>query len=54
MGNGGYKNGEFDLIAIANHTMTANDIDEWERCFKKVSEILFNGSEVKGVRLYHR
>jgi len=28
--------------------MTANDIDEWERCFKKVSEILFSTSEVKG------
>ena len=45
MGNGRYKNGEFDLIAIANHLMTVNDFNEWERCFKKVSEILYNTSE---------
>lgn len=45
MGNGRYKNGEFDLIAIANHVMTANDFTEWERCFRKVSEILYNASE---------
>jgi len=45
MGNGRYKNGEFDLVVIANHVMTANDFTEWERCFRKASEILYNASE---------
>ena len=45
MGNGRYKNGMFDLIAVANYQMPSNDFTEWERCFRKVSEILYNASE---------
>ena len=45
MGTGRFKNGKFDITAIANFAMTMNDWTEWERCFKKVSEILYNASE---------
>lgn len=45
MGTGRFKDGKFDLTAVANFFMTADDWIEWERCFKKVSEILYNASE---------
>jgi hypothetical protein len=45
MGNGRFKNGRFDMVVVANFLMTANDWTEWERSFKKVSEILYNASE---------
>lgn len=45
MGTGRFKDGKFDLTAVANFTMTAADWTEWERCFNKVSEIFYNASE---------
>jgi len=45
MGTGRFKNGKFDLTAVANFLMTDADWNEWERCFTKVSEIFYNASE---------
>lgn len=45
MGTGRFKDGKFDMTAVANFVMTVNDWTEWERCFKKVSEILYNAPE---------
>lgn len=45
MGTGRFKDGKFDLTAVANFSMTAADWTEWERCFNKVSEIFYNASE---------
>jgi hypothetical protein len=45
MGQGRFKNGKFDLLVVANFVMSASDWTEWERSFKKASEILYNASE---------
>lgn len=45
MGTGRYAHGKFDMTAVANFVMTADDWAAWERCFGKVSEILYNLSE---------
>jgi hypothetical protein len=45
MGLGRFKNGKFDLVAVANFLMASNDWTEWERSIKKASEILYNASE---------
>lgn len=45
MGTGRFKDGKFDLTAVANFFMMPADWTEWERCFNKASEILYNASE---------
>lgn len=45
MGTGRFRDGKFDIIAVANFLMTDADWTEWERCFTKVSEIFYNASE---------
>jgi hypothetical protein len=45
MGLGRFKNGKFDLVVVANFSMTDDDWVKWERALKKASEIFFNASE---------
>ena len=45
MGLGRFKNGKFDLVVVANFSMTDEDWVKWERALKKASEIFFNASE---------
>ena len=45
MGHGRYKDGKLDFTVIANFLMSVQDWTDWERAFKKASEILYNSSE---------
>jgi von Willebrand factor type A domain len=45
MGTGRFKNGKFDLTVVANFVMSTADVTEWERGFKKASELFWDASE---------
>lgn len=45
MGTGRYKNGKFDLILSIRHNADATRIQQWERSFRRASEILFDATE---------
>ena len=45
MGSGRFKNGQFELIVVADFSMAAADWAAWERTFRKSSEIFWNASE---------
>ena len=45
MGMGRYRDGKFDLVVVANFTMSATDWTEWRRSFEKASELFWNASE---------
>jgi hypothetical protein len=45
MGQGRFKDGKFDLVVVANFVMSDADWVEWERGFRKASEIFYNASE---------
>ncbi|BBO89483.1 vWA domain-containing protein [Desulfosarcina ovata] len=45
MGLGRYKNGKFDLILSLRHNADATRIGQWERSFRRASEILFDATD---------
>jgi hypothetical protein len=45
MGIGRYKNGKFDLILSIRHQADSTRILQWERSFKRASEILFDATD---------
>lgn len=45
MGIGRYKNGKFDLIVSLRHDAGDERIDQWERSFRRASEILFDATD---------
>jgi len=45
MGIGRYKNGKFDLILSLRHNADATRIQQWERSFRRASEILFDATD---------
>ncbi|MHA2262797.1 MAG: hypothetical protein ACXAEN_10435, partial [Candidatus Thorarchaeota archaeon] len=45
MGTGRYKNGKFDLVLSLRHSADDTRILQWERSFKRASEILFDATE---------
>lgn len=45
MGIGRFENGKFDLILSLRHNADATRIEQWERSFRRASEILFDASD---------
>lgn len=45
MGIGRYKDGKFDLILSIRHNADATRIQQWERSFRRASEILFDATD---------
>lgn len=45
MGIGRYKNGKFDLIVSLRHDADDERIEQWERSFRRASEILFDATD---------
>lgn len=45
MGVGRYKDGKFDLILSIRHNADAPRIEQWERSFKRASEILYDATD---------
>ena len=45
MGIGRYSNGKFDLILSLRHNADATRIEQWERSFRRASEILFDATD---------
>ncbi|WP_170308922.1 vWA domain-containing protein [Pseudonocardia hierapolitana] len=42
---GRFKNGKFDLVVVANFSMSSSDATEWRRSFEKASELFWDASE---------
>lgn len=45
MGIGRFKNGKFDLILSLRHNVGAARIEQWERSFRRASEILYDATD---------
>lgn len=45
MGLGRYKDGKFDLILSIRHSADSARIDQWERSFRRASEILYDATD---------
>lgn len=45
MGIGRYKNGKFDLVLSLRHNADADRITQWERSFRRASEILYDATD---------
>lgn len=45
MGIGRYKDGKFDLVLSVRHAADASRIAQWERSWKRASEILFDATD---------
>lgn len=45
MGIGRYKNGKFDLILSIRHNADTTRIQQWERSFRRASEILYDSTD---------
>ena len=45
MGVGRYKDGKFDLILSIRHVADATRILQWERSFKRASEIIYDATD---------
>lgn len=45
MGVGRYKNGKFDLILSIRHNADETRIEQWERSFRRASEVLYDATD---------